>query len=913
MQKYITSVVTKIRESNTDFAKTTIIIPSKRAGIHIKEAFKKNSNHYSFIPKILSIEEFIQEISKKQVIDTITLLFDFYKIYLENTPKNKIENFDTVSNWATTLIQDFNEIDSNLIDATYVFNYINDINRINNWFTKDNKETKLSNNYISFFNFVAIYYKKLYSYLIANNKGYQGLLYREACKNIDGYIKNNTDAKLIFIGFNALNKAEEFIFKKLLDNKIATLSFDLDEFFIKEKIAASNFINQYKTTWNYYKNNNFNTIDSSFTETKSIQVIGLSKNVTQVKYIGELLKQTLSNKNSQKEIALVLANENLLPITLSSLPKEVKNVNITMGYPLKNMVLSNLFSLIFKLHLNRNKIGKNNTFYYKDINAILQHKNITNLYPTINLITESILNENLLFIEKIKILELAKNNLEVSNLIRLIFSKWDITNFSNNSLKLLRKLKKKQQNNVELIYINKFETIFVDLQSLNENYNFIKSIDTLYEIYKQLLNYETIAFKGQALEGLQIMGMLETRLLDFDTIIISSVNEGFLPAGKATNSFIPFDVKREVGLPTYQEKDAIFSYHFYRLIARAKNIFILYNTETDNFGSGEQSRFITQLEYLQKKLPKHTFTRTIISPKVNSIKKRVQTIPKTKMIQQRLLELASKGISPTTLTNYIYNPIAFYKQKILNIKNLNEIEETIASNTLGTVIHKSLESFYIPFKGKFIKITDLKEMKKEIPKKIISLFKKEFLNGDLKKGKNLLIFEVAKQFVTNFINQEINLLKNGDKLKIIALEVDLETQLKIVGFDHSFKLKGQADRIDELDGIIRIIDYKTGLVKQTDLNIKNWNEISKEHKYNKAFQVLLYAYMFSKMNKISLDHTKIESGIISFKNLKSGFLKVNKSNITTNDLVNFENELINLIKEIYTKDIPFIENENLPY
>jgi hypothetical protein len=392
------------------------------------------------------------------------------------------------------------------------------------------------------------------------------------------------------------------------------------------------------------------------------------------------------------------------------------------------------------------------------------------------------------------------------------------------------------------------------------------------------------------------------------------MNEGFLPSGKSNNSFIPFDVKREVGLPTYHEKDAIFSYHFFHLIQRAKTIYILYNTETDDFGSGEQSRFITQLEILQNKLPNHTLNKIIVSPNVINDTLEIKLIEKSDEIVKQINEVAKKGFSPTTLTSYINNPIDFYKQKILKIKQVNEIEETVASNTLGTIIHKTLEELYIPYAGKYLLLNDIKKIKKEASKTIKKYFKFENENGDITTGKNLIIFEIAKQYIQNFLNQENKLLKDGKQLKIIALEKDIEIDLSIKGIKFPIKVKGQIDRIDELDGALRIIDYKTGSVEQRQLSVKNWELISTDYiKYSKSFQVLLYAYMYAKSNQISFDDTIIESGVISFKKLKVGFMKVNNKAISKTDIDNFEKELKILITEICNKEIPFKENENRAY
>lgn len=906
MQKYIKNVVEEIINSSVNIANINIILPSKRAAIFVKKEFKTQLNSVQFLPKIISIEDFILDISYIEKVDNLVLLFEFYKLYTVTDNKEVLDTFEIFSNWASILIKDFNEIDSYLIDQTNIFSYLKDINRIENWFKNEQQKTDLTTKYIRFFEQIESYYTKFYQILLEKKIGYQGLQYREAYKNIDTYIEKHKASHYVFMGFNALNTSEEKIIKSLLKNKQATIYFDIDNTLLQEGISATRFIKNYKTEWSYFKNNEFRNITNEFQNEKKVAVIGVPKNVSQIKYASEIISQNIEKSES---IALVLANENLLTTTINSLPNNVEHINITMGLPLKNILYADLFNLLFKLHLNKKKIGNNKKFYFKDILAVLNHSVLKNKLRDSS-ITNNITLNNLIFIDYNQIKKLnteEKNN----DLIHVIFYDW--SNDVSNCLNFLEILKLENNNNFDIQYINRFEQIFNQVLVLNQQYGFIENLEGLASVFKQLLNNETLSFKGNALEGLQIMGMLETRALEFDTVIITSVNEGFLPSGKTNNSFIPFDIKREKGIPTYQEKNSIFSYHFFRLIARAKNVYLLYNTETDDFGSGEKSRFITQLELLKEKLPKLSIKEYIVSPKINNEEFELKEIEKNTEIIKTLIKSNNKGFSPTALTNYIYNPIAFYKQKVLKIYQLDTIEETIAANTLGTVIHKVLEDFYLPFKNKFIQIEDVQKMKIEVAKSVTKKFKKEYTNGDISKGKNLLTFEVSKQFIINFLNQEINLLKQGKQIKIIDLEVDLLTEVTVDGVDFPIKLMGQADRIDILDGVLRIIDYKTGKVEQKHLNINIWGNIIKDHKYSKAFQVLLYAYMYAKMNKLSFEGTKIESGIISFKNLQPGFMKVNKKPISQEDMLLFENELKHLLSQIFDINLPFIENENLPY
>ena len=466
---------------------------------------------------------------------------------------------------------------------------------------------------------------------------------------------------------------------------------------------------------------------------------------------------------------------------------------------------------------------------------------------------------------------------------------------------------------MELEYLYRFNTLFNEIASLNHKFGFITNASVLFSVYKGLLSGETLDFQGEPLEGLQIMGMLESRVLDFETVIITSVNEGILPSGKTYNSFIPFDVKIENNLPTYKEKDAVYAYHFYSLIQRAKNIYLIYNTEVDTLKGGEKSRFITQLEVEGI----HNITHKIISPKTPKINNKPIVIKKNKDVIYKLRTYANEGFSPSSLTNYMRNPVDFYFEKVLDVKNTEEVEETVATNTLGTVVHNSLEDFYKPFENKFLQIEDIKKMKSLIDTTITKHFAKEYKQGDITSGKNLIIFEIAKRYIVNFLNSEIELLKKGNTLKIVAIEVDNTVAIDIPELDFSINLTGKVDRVDELNGVTRIIDYKSGKVEQGNVEIVNWDLLNTDYKkYSKAFQVLCYAYMMKKQNLINLP---VEAGIISFKNLKNGFLKFSEKEstnsrkknqkITEETLQNFEKQLKSIIIEICNPEKNFEEKE----
>ena len=911
MQSFISDTLDHILKTTKSFEDVVFILPSQRAKVFVKQAFKDKIT-VGFLPEVINIEQFINQVSGIEKADSIQLLFHFYTIYkgLEKQPVS----FDVFASWAFTVIQDFNELDQHLINTKEIFIYLRDIQRLKKWSVEgDFKETALMEDHYSFLEKLNTYYNAFYKFLKENKIGYQGLMYRESCKKIDSFLDKNTTKKFFFIGFNALNTAEEFLFQKVLENKNSDIYWDIDTAFFKSNHQAGRFIRRYKKEWRYYEKNEVKTLGDTFSQPKHIEVIGASKNTTQIKYAGEILETITDFKNT----ALVLADETLLPITLNSLPKNINAINITMGYPLKDVPTTNLLFSIFQLFISQNKLNKTtiNEFYYKDVIRFLKHQSIYKLIPEIDAFSDDIAKQNQTFIKQSRINKLLENtSSELKEVIVSIFNSYNsIDEFIDRIINLINFLKE-DVSDLEKEYLFRFYTTFTQLKTLQNEFKYFPDLKTLALFFRQLISSESLSFQGEPLRGLQLMGMLETRVLDFENIILVSTNEGVLPASSQQNSFIPFDVKVEFGLPTYREKDAIFSYHFFRLMQRAKNVFIIYNTEHDVFGSGEKSRFVTQLEMMRTDI-----VQKIISPKVAPQNKVLKEVKKNEAVLERLKELAREGISPSALTNYLYNPISFYKQKILKLKEFEDVEETIAYNTLGTVVHETLDKLYKPFVGKFLLVEDIEAMKEKSKDLVVKYFKIEFKNGDISTGRNRLIFEVANRFVNNFLAQEKELLKDKNQLKIIATEEDLATEIAIDGIDFPIKIHGQVDRVDELNGVLRIIDYKTGMVSAGDLKVPDFEKLREKEQY-KAIQVLLYGYCYTKSKKYTFDRP-LEAGIYSFKNLNSGFLPVNFSSnyrkkdveITEEKLEEFMSEIKTYIKEMYTLDVDFIEPADLKY
>jgi hypothetical protein len=913
-----------LSNNSTSLHNINIVLPNKRAKIFLIEELKKQSSTTFLAPKIISIEILIEEIAQLRTLDNIELLFEFYIVYLDTTEKSKQQDFEKFSSWAVTLIQDFNEIDRYLINQNEIFSYLLDIERIKHWTPNVNSQSKLIENHLDFWKLMPFYYQKFTEHLINKKVGYQGLLYRKASENCLAFAEKSEDKTFVFAGFNALNASEEKIIKCLLENNKASVFWDIDGVFLKDEFHdAGLFLRRIKNSWKHFETHPFNWITDTFSSDKNIEVIGTPKSIGQAKIAGKIIEKIVFENKSLENTALVLSEENILIPILNALPIEVENLNITMGYPSKNNPAQILIYKLFQLHLNaQNRNKKQSVFYYKEVLEILNNPLIVSSIQA-NEVVKIIKNSNLTFITSNRLSELfSKYDLSSNELVQHLFFDWNVS-----VNEILEKLKviliyikthlsnQNEQDKVTKAFVFSIYNVILKITNYFETYNKIENLEILFSIYKQVIDQAQVSFEGEPLKGLQIMGILESRVLDFENVIITSLNEGKLPGGKSNNSFIPYDVKLEKGLPTYKERDAIFTYHFYRLLQRAKNIYLLYNTHSEGIDAGEKSRFITQLEI--EHLPNHNFKKVFYNAiKPDTIYQPIEVI-KTQPILDRLEEIATiKGFSPSSLTNYLRNPIQFYYQRILGVRENDEVEENVALNTLGTIIHEVLEKMYAPFEGKNIQIqlSDIDVMIQNIEAITLEKFIEVYKEGEIKKGKNLIAFEVAKRNIYNFLIQEKQHIENGDEVFILSLEKPHETIFEHHNLPYPVKISGKVDRIELRNNTIRIIDYKTGKVEANKLKINTFEGLTLDLANDKIIQLLCYALMFQ-TNPLKGNYN-VEVGIFSFKNMKAGFLPftfgkgrgvVGETIITTEFLENFKEELVILIQEILNPAISFKE------
>lgn len=874
-----------INEQKEQLENVVIVLPNRRAALFLKKHFGTLIKGAIWAPKIISAEEFLEELSGVSVLDNVQLQFEFYEIYKQVVPKAEQNSFDEFMQWGTTLLQDFNEIDRYLIDPSKIFSYVNEARAIEVWNLELSEITEVQSNYLKFWKQMESLYISLRKYLEQQQLAYPGLSYRLAAEELNEEKINAVPYHHIyFAGFNALTAAEQLIMERFVLAKKATMLFDADAYYVNDPLhEAGLFMRQLKNKPHFKQG--FETIGDHFKQDKNITIYSVPKNVGQAKLAGKLLQEA-NNTNEYRDTAVVLADENLLLPVLQSLPDEVEKVNITMGYPINNSPIYTFFERFIHLHQKAElyfEQRKTVAFYYKDVFNLLEHPFLAAISSEITTAT----------------IHAAKAKVEGANAVYLTFS--DIENYIpildgigiknekelsvNFLLKRLLNLIERAKNSydkqtktanqkLDIEYLFHLAKIFNQISGLQEEFNSLEKVSTFYSIFKQLCKQATIPFFGEPLSGLQLLGVLETRTIDFKNLIILTVNEGVLPSGKSQNSFIPYDIKNQFKLPTHKEKDAIYAYHFYRLIQRAENVSLIYNSSSDKMGGGERSRFIEQLV---NELPTYNsaikITKTLVQTQLPPASSFEVSIDREEKIDRKIRKHLELGISPSAINAFIACPLDYYYKYVIGLKEPEELEESIAANSFGSIIHEALEEAYKDQVGKIIVIEQLPIFENLAKNKCIELFTEKYGSATLKVGKNHLIYNVAQSYIHEFFKQERKLLEKHT-LRIISLEEKLKEPFSFMykGEKMTVVLKGIADRIDEVDGKLRVIDYKTGVVENSKLKLaKGFDELELSN-YGQAIQLLIYGYIYAKKHQLN---ELPESGILSLRKIKDGLSTIN--------------------------------------
>ncbi|HKR04739.1 MAG TPA: PD-(D/E)XK nuclease family protein [Bacteroidia bacterium] len=922
MESFLDLVIDELLKNHAeDFSDYCVVFPTRRAGLIFRKKLAAKLTKSVWSPELMSIEDFINELSPVPVSEDIELLFELFSVYKTYYPEITFEKY---FHWGEMMLNDFNEIDIQLADAEMLFKNITEIKRIETEFGlaeedaehiasfwknfSDQELSRLKTAFKNTWENLPKIYLSFKKRLHEKRMCYEGMAYRNVLENLKNGMTELKWNKIIFAGFYSLNRAHEQIINELTKKNKAILFWDADVYYTDDATQeAGNYFRKKKLLnekflWkkNYFESNG-----------KEIIMAGVPLHAGQAKYLGdEIGEQISSGKFEENKTAIVLPDENLLFPVLYSLPSALRSFNVTMGYPLKKSLLNGLIQSLFSLHkfIRENKNG-NIYFYSPCVINLSEH-------PYIHRLNEPELQNKIREIKKYNKIYCSIKELSESTGTDLLFRKLnsavDVFTYVTEVLKSCAEDPSSKKDP-----LNKFdkEILLFAIHEINALYEIINpystevNAETAWQFIRKVIDKLKIPFSGEPVQGLQIMGFLETRVLDFENLYILSVNEDILPASSRGNSFIPYSLRKGFGLPAYEDQDAVYAYHFYRLLQRAKNIHLIYNTEVKSLTGGEKSRFLLQISYEMKQKfgDKIKLHHSLISTDIHTEEIKPISIEKNKEVMEILKNRFEKngsdeknGISASALSAYINCSLQFYFRYIAGIKEKNEIEENIEADVFGKILHGAMQLLY----GKVEQVSaeKIKELLPQVENAVSESFIKEFPGAATElEGKNYLARQVIIQLVRNILDAD-------KEIAPFAIEELEKTYLQDFNYDISKKevwLKGVFDRVDNTNGLVRIVDYKTG--KDELHSKKGFEEIFTNPKLKATFQLYFYAYIYKQLHP----ETKLQAGIYRMKSIRNGIDYLdNGEEISEIKLQEFENVLKKLVGEIMDNTIPFSQTED---
>ncbi len=923
----------------------TVVLPNKRAGVYLRKHLTGICGHGSFLPGILTINEFIQELSRLAIADDVTLLFELFETF-KAVSGDENYSFSSFYHLGEILLRDFEDIDSHLTDTKKLFIDIRAMKEIDNlfeyfseqqikalqefWksFSKENL-SKHQQKFIALWNIVPHIYAQYKKKLLSKNIAYQGLIFRHLHELMtNNKFPRTTFQTIYFVGFNILTTGEIRLFDYFNHQGKAKFFWDYDEYYISDKnqeagIFLRKNLKRYKaSTVNPELPSNLKSTD------KQIEVYKCPSRLIQLKLISEKLQHMPADKKMSGHRAIILPDENLLLPVLGSIPDNFEKLNVTMGYPVRQTLIFALVSHFIQLQSRqKNPDG----FYFKHLISLLEHPYIKNLLDEKAKELPSQLIKNHQTIVSYVELQNISDPFLTDYCIKLSYPLQLLEHLES----LLKNIYAQSQQNVDINKIEK-ETlkktlgILSGLKNILTKYQHQAEIDVeiLGDIILSMVSQTRVPFVGEPLEDLQVLGLLETRNLDFDTIFIPCMNEGLFPGVERPPSFINETLRMAFDLPVIRHLDALYAYLFYRVIQRAKKIYLYYSSGTSQ-EYGEISRYVRQL-LIESGLPVHQSTyQETFAPAFN---KEIE-IPKSGNVMKILNKFLhndgpdQKYISASALNSYLDCPLQFYFRYVAKFPEQEDKGDEFPPWLFGQIFHDTMEELYSLHQNTEFDTVDKKalyNMKAKVEDIIKSGFIKncrKHATGDFHfRGEDLIIKEIIKK-------QVINTLQIDEKIapfRIVSLE---NTYLLPISTDINNKsiqiaVKAIIDRIDSIDGTYRIIDYKTGKAEKKFRSVEALFDKDNTARNKPVFQILLYSLIYHKLKKIAVE-TGIVPGIYNFADLNTPdfdpyiYQKTGKNaeklqgEMFSAILSEFDSKLRGLLKEIFNPSIPFNQTGNI--
>lgn len=902
--RFLHSLAQELLAAPTKLHRNAVIFPNRRAGVHFRQCLSEQLEGPQLSPAIYTLSDFIFQYSGRQAVEPVALLYLLYGEYQALFPEST-EDFGSFSSWGDSLLRDFAEIDNYLLDPDQVFSYLNQEKAIELWRPDRSELSRYEQDYLSFYRQLGALYHRLQATLAEQNLAYPALASRLVCEQFNSKTPAFPYETLWFCGFNALNAAELGIFKALRQANLARIRWQSDRYYLDdEQHEAGLFLRQWLQDPLLADGHQ---PAETFAQPKNISVIQAAGQLAQCKAATEQIRLWQSEDPDLSRSLVVLADESLLVPMLSSLPGSLQALNITMGYPAQLGQAHVLVQLLLRLLGNA---ADSASYYFRDLLPLLQ-------LPLMR--TDSGEKLRLEWIKSMQV-RIPAHKLEplfekIPPLRQLLGSPLPPTGFPQAALQLLEQLNTQkqtdplqQQLSLQLMgLLRRIDQLFVQAPEM-------ASWPMLQQLWQQLAARESIDFLGEPLQGLQLMGLLETRCLDFERVLLVGLNEGILPGKAGGHSFISSSLRLQFALPGPREKEAVYAYHFYRLLQNARQIVLSYNSVQDDLNGGEPSRYLLQLRYELARFPQHQWRELSVQApfRAEKLKEIDIHIQRDASLQEQVKARLIRGLSPTALSAYMTCRLQFYFSQIAGLSEAEELNEQLDARAIGNIIHNTLEALYTPVVGQLLTPASIKQMEEALPTVFPKFLRDALQNAEAEKGLNLLIGEIAYDYLKRFLVQEKKWLQKihdqGESVEIVALEKALEREVVIDG--EKFRVKGKADRIDKVNGEIRITDYKTGTFKNNEIQFKNLDNPFSNADNAKGVQLLLYAWMYAGEMR---SPQNIDAGIYSMRMLSAGLstLKIGeKTGLNTEEAAIFTEKIELLFREMLDENNAFTQTTN---
>ncbi|MDR1779713.1 MAG: PD-(D/E)XK nuclease family protein [Tannerella sp.] len=915
----------------TDVQHIAFVFPNRRAGLFFRKHLSHAAKKPVFAPVVLTINELFMQLSDKQPADRIKMLFKLFAIYRKHS--NPDETFDDFVFWGDTLIADFDEVDKHLVDARQLFTNITELHEMEKDFSylsdeqvaairsfwsgfNPEKDSSQRQQFLKIWKLLYPIYVEFRETLAAEGIGYEGMIFREIIERAErsGQI-DFPYSRIVFVGLNALSTVEKKLLLMLKNQGVADFYWDYSSPLINDgynKAAAfakdnqSRFPSQLKLPV------------ENFTLPRT-EVIGVPSRIGQTKQLYSLLHNMLNGRlimddEEALRTAIVLPDEKLLIPTLHSIPNEIGRINVTLGYPLYGSPVASFVDTILQLHKNIRIADGQCSFYHRETLTLLNHQYIKMICKDTSSVIKDINKHNKVYIN-------AKD-LVGDDLTKLIFSTVNnINGISDYLIEILQMLENRiselknetGETSHESISEIEQEFIYHYITTLNRMKDMIReegiemTVDTYHRLLKRITEAITIPFYGEPLSGLQIMGVLETRVLDFDNVIILSANENIFPPAKSDNSFIPYNLRKGFDLPTYEYRDSIRAYHFYRMISRAQQVTMLYDTRNTGIRSGEVSRYVHQLRYHYKA----PISDKLVVCDIASSKPADWNVEKSDKIMAKMAEYwreNGKALSASAINKYLNCPLSFYFTFVEGIREEDEVAETIQEREFGNIFHKVMELIYSRMCGTQVTadILKLAAQDSNLTAVINRAFDEAFFHtGKMQQltGQHYLTAELIRKYAKQLLKRDIALTP----FRYVASEQEIKRTFELTD-GKKVNFKGYIDRIDEVSGTTRIIDFKTGSHSSKIKSPEMLFDRTEKNRPGNVFQIFAYSMMYSDANNLN-----IQPLIYYLRDIFSDDFDpaIYIDNTPVTDFANiadeFKNQFRKCLDEIFDPAVPFVQ------